>query len=395
MKFFVEAEVIASVRQRYGMPVRVFAEKVKEEPETIKDWEKNGVELSTSKMELLASTISCHWSVLLRDEPLPVVEKPKSKRTASGRSSTLPETSTLITYREAYRLLSNIFISDLPKLRSSFQELIKLAKSDSPEDVAKSFRDAIQYDESKRHGLRDQRAVYRYMVDKLEKNGIFVSEQKLNTDDIKGFLISKDSTYLIVVSSLDKFPASRLFTLLHEAGHILRGSASSACDLRQVNGNLAKVDDEEKFCDSFAAAVLMPRDEFKNDSRTVSVAKKLDNEALSKVATSYRTSYLAVVRRLYTLEMITYSEYRKKTKEFYDVIFPKILSNMKRPKNSVIKLPKSFYVNREIKKASKSYTDFVINKYSIGDIGSGEAKRLLGVDTKYLIEIEKVVGAGR
>lgn len=394
MNYFVKADVLASVRKRYGMPVAVFAEKVKADVDVVKAWEQTGANLSTAKMDLIANTISCHWSVLLRDDPLPAVNEPRSKRVANGHSHS-PATSTLVAYREANRLLDDIFMSDLPKVSNDLQTIIDLPKTVSPEKYAAKFRELIDYDMDKRRKLRDQRAVYAYIVEKLEKNGVFVSEQDLDTDDIRGFLISKDSTFLIVISSNDKFPASRLFTLLHEVGHILRGNSSSACDLKDVNGDLKHGDTEERFCDSFAADVLMPEDEFKTDKTVESLRTNLDDDALGRVATHYRTSYLAVVRRLYTLNLISYTNYTKKTKAFFDDVLPKILAKMKKPKSDDFRLPRSVYVNREIKRAGKSFTEFVIGKYSDGAIGSGEAKRLLGVDTLYLVEIQKTVGTGK
>jgi Zn-dependent peptidase ImmA (M78 family) len=394
MSYFVKADVLSSVRKRYSMPVAVFAEKVKTDVGTVQAWEQNGANLSTAKMELIASTISCHWSVLLREDPLPAVDEPRSKRVANGHRHS-PATSTLVAYREANRLLDDIFLSDLPKVSKELQIIIDLPKTITPEKYAIKFRELIGYDMDKRGKLRDQRAVYSYLVEKLEKSGVFVSEQDLDTDDIRGFLISKDSTFLIVISSNDKFPASRLFTLLHEVGHILRGSSSSACDLKDVNGDLKHGDTEERFCDSFAADVLMPEEEFRADKTVENLRNNLDDDLLGRVATHYRTSYLAVVRRLYTLNLISYTNYTQKTKAFFDDLLPKILAKMKRPKSDDFRLPRSVYVNREIKRAGKSFTEFVIGKYSNGAIGSGEAKRLLGVDTLYLVEIQKTVGTGK
>lgn len=394
MNYFVKSDVLASVRKRYGMPVAVFAEKVRADIDTVKTWEQHGANLSTAKMGLIANTISCHWSVLMRDDPLPPINEPRSKRVTNGHSHS-PTTSTLVAYREANRLLDDIFQSDLPKVSGELRTIIELPKETGPEKYANEFRRLIEYDTEGRHKLRDQRAVYAYVVERLEKNGVFVSEQDVDTDDIRGFLISKDSTYLIVISSNDKFPASRLFTLLHEVGHILNGSNSSACDLKDVNGDLKRGDIEERLCDSFAAAVLMPENEFKNDNSVVNVSHNLDDDALSRIATRYRTSYLAVVRRLYSLNLINYTNYSKRTKAFFDEILPKIIAKMRKPKDDDFRLPRSVYVNHEIKRAGKSFTEFVIEKYSNGAIGSGEAKRLLGVDTLYLVEIQKMVETGR
>ena len=398
MKYFVKADVLLSVRKRYGIPLSRFAEKIKVEPAIISDWEKNGAELSTSRMELIAKTVGCHWSVLLRDDPLPIVEQPKNRRVSRHRDGYTPATTTLVSYRESSRLLSHIAQSNVPKLKDKIKELIgKTSRSQDFDKASAEFRVLVNYTDETRQKLSSPKKVYDYLVSQLEQHGIFVSEQEFDTDDIRGFMISKGDTFLIAISSLDKFPASRLFTLLHEVGHILRGKPSSACDLHEVGKSADPIENEERFCDNFAASFLMPERQFLDDDRVMAIGKnerQLDNDALGRIAGYYRTSYLAVIRRMYLLKVISYPVYRSKYKEFYDEILPKILAK-RNSDNKEIRLPKSFYINREIKKASRTFTEFVIGRYGSGDISSGEAKRLLGVDTGYLVEIEKLVGAGK
>jgi Zn-dependent peptidase ImmA (M78 family) len=399
LKFFVKPAVLKSVRERYGIPVHVFAEKIKEPVTTITKWEVEGAELSPTKMATIADVVSCHWSLLLRDEPLPSVKSPANKRAKNHRDGYLPDITTLVSYREANRLLDHISFSKAPALDSKLSKIIntKVEQSKS-EEYALCFREAVGYDENKMRVLADSRRVYNYVASEVEKLGVYISEQNFDNEDIKGFMISKDNYYLIVVNSDDKFPASRLFTLLHEIGHILSGQKSSACDMHEVPRLKDAVEQEESFCNSFAAAFLMPAKDFQADNRIKRIQddiSSLDSELLTKLASTYRTSYPAAVRRLYQLNIIDYPLYSKFNKHFYEEILPKIIEFKNRKKNPDLKLPHAYYVNKQIKKASKSFTSIVVDRYSSGLISSGEAKRSLGVSTRYLIDIQQMVENGR
>lgn len=399
MKFFVKPEVLKSVRQRYGIPVHVFAEKVKESPETINAWELEGANLSPTKMTVVANVISCHWSLLLRDEPIPSIKSPSNKRAKNHRDGYVADVSTLVSYREANRLLEHIAFSKAPVLDVKLSGIIGTpAVSSKPEEYAQHFRDAIGYTKDSLKTLTDTRKVYDFIAMQAEKLGVYISEQSFGDDDLKGFMISKDSYYLVVVNTDDKFPASKLFTLLHEIGHILSGQKSSACDIHEVAKQRDTVEDEEIFCNSFAASFLMPSKDFLSDHRIERVLNNLallDSDLVAKVASTYRTSYPAVVRRLYQLKVIAYPMYQKLNKEFYEEILPKIIEKKKPKKDDDFRLPRSFYVNKEIKKAGKSFTALIVDRYSSGLISSGEAKRSLGVSTRYLIDIQQMVENGR
>lgn len=92
----------------------------------------------------------------------------------------------------------------------------------------------------------------------LEARGLFVFQMEIRRSGLRGFSLWDEHAPLVVVKSGFNFPA-RVYTLFHEVGHLVSRS-ESACH------GFADPDDEsdpriERWCESFAAAYLLPRDE--------------------------------------------------------------------------------------------------------------------------------------
>jgi Zn-dependent peptidase ImmA (M78 family)/transcriptional regulator with XRE-family HTH domain len=93
----------------------------------------------------------------------------------------------------------------------------------------------------------------------LEGSGVLVFLLPLGRDGCRGFSLWDDRAPLIAVNTWWNTEA-RMFTLFHEYGHLLTRT-NSACleDGRRARGVLgAQYDPTERWCERFAAAVLMP-----------------------------------------------------------------------------------------------------------------------------------------
>jgi Zn-dependent peptidase ImmA (M78 family) len=82
-------------------------------------------------------------------------------------------------------------------------------------------------------------------IDALEALGVLVMQDgTLPLEEMRGFVSLHDDVPVIVINTKDD-PRARVFTLIHELGHLLRPSASEA------------------WCNGFAAGFLMPEGEFR------------------------------------------------------------------------------------------------------------------------------------
>jgi Zn-dependent peptidase ImmA (M78 family)/transcriptional regulator with XRE-family HTH domain len=149
--------------------------------------------------------------------------------------------------------------------------------------------------------------------DALEASGVSVLMLRLGEGSCRGFSIWDDFAPLAAVNTYFRGTA-RIFSMLHEFGHLLTRS-SSAC-LEHARGHrLAKAaDPTERWCEQFAAAVLLPegavrrllRAELGWDGRKVT-----DLGDASSAANRFKVSLRAMVIRLIEMGAAEWDLYRK------------------------------------------------------------------------------------
>lgn len=89
----------------------------------------------------------------------------------------------------------------------------------------------------------------------LEDRDLLVFSLALGSKSVRGFSAWDERAPLIVVNSTGNSPQVRSFTLMHELGHLLlRNDAACA----PTEGRLLPDADVERWCENFAAAVLLP-----------------------------------------------------------------------------------------------------------------------------------------
>lgn len=95
----------------------------------------------------------------------------------------------------------------------------------------------------------DEYAALRMWIAALNDRGVYVSQRSLKDPTVRAFSKVKDDQALIVVSTKDD-PHPRIFSLLHEYGHVALHS-TGICDLLDHNA-------VERYCNEVAAGVLLP-----------------------------------------------------------------------------------------------------------------------------------------
>ena len=123
--------------------------------------------------------------------------------------------------------------------------------------------------------------------------GILVFLYSLGEHSARGFAYSYDSPPVIGISTTWD-PSVRVYTLIHELGHILTGTSSSCIE---EEAKSPTIDPIERWCEGFAASFLMPRQEFE------AIATSL--QALDPILRATRiANKLLVSRRLAMLRLI-------------------------------------------------------------------------------------------
>lgn len=122
-------------------------------------------------------------------------------------------------------------------------------------------RDWLGVTDAEQEMWRDDREALRSWRRTLEDSGILVFILQIGSDDVRGFSAWDDRAPLIVANSSRVSPAARNFTLMHELGHLYLRQDAACIELDYVSSN--DLDAVERWCEQFAAAVLMPEEPFR------------------------------------------------------------------------------------------------------------------------------------
>jgi Zn-dependent peptidase ImmA (M78 family)/integrase len=378
MRLEVDPVRMRSLRTRLDLPVEAAARLAGVDSSLIERLEGAAEAVDLVVLRKLAKGYRRNWYVfLLEDEPgRPAL--PRDFRTlVRGRTLT---TQTLAAFDDAEFLIEKIL--DLPRPGSVPTPSLPSIAGLEPEAAASSVRIemGITLDDQKRHAAEYD--AIRFWSTLVAQAGVYGAQLSFPYREVRAFCLLQHSVPLIVVSSQDS-PRARVFSLLHELGHLLLGG-DAMCrprsdDTRSATGN------EEAFCNAFAAAMLMPSGEFAADP----LARAMRDRTLElgdavELARRYGVSELAVLRRLMTIGYLSEENYQRlhneRAEEFADEPRPSTgLRIRKQP-------------TRMINENSRLYAGEVLDAHARGDISFREVGVLLGGNLKHVPAIREELG---
>jgi Zn-dependent peptidase ImmA (M78 family) len=133
----------------------------------------------------------------------------------------------------------------------------------------------------------------------MDASGILVFILQIGSDDVRGFSAWDDRAPLIVANSSRVSPAARIFTLVHELGHLYTRQDAACVEVDTVNRS--RIDKLERWCEDFGAAVLMPLDTYREflDKRRINRNPSMDD--VRAAAQRFRVSHRAAALRMIDL----------------------------------------------------------------------------------------------
>lgn len=112
-------------------------------------------------------------------------------------------------------------------------------------------------------GRTDATLTFRETRVSFERSGMIVLCDRV-ADGFRGFCFAQKGEYpVIFINTSDQRPATKLFTLMHEAVHVLLGRTG-------VSDPVVLKNEIERFCNTVVASVMMPSDEFRKAYARVS-----------------------------------------------------------------------------------------------------------------------------
>lgn len=193
------------------------------------------------------------------------------------------------------------------------------------------------------------------------RNGVVANNtsRPLDVEEFRGFSISDPYAPLIFINGADA-KSAQLFSLFHEFAHLLLGDSG----ISNSEFGDEKEAANERWCNEVASEVLVPSDDVKThfDSEIELM------QSLSLLQARYKVSREVIVRKLFTLSLISPSQFKKALAKLHEEY-----ARMPRSSSSS---GGNFYNNQPFK-LSRSFALAVDQALSDGQILPTHALRLL------------------
>jgi len=288
--------------------------------------------------------------------------------------------------------------SEIGRIASNREKLLELANADeignyplptftpnkTVDDVADELRGflGIQLPFKTKSAYKNN--AFSFFRSAFEHRGIAVSQiSGVSLNEMRGLSICYDTCPIIAINNKD-YERAKVFSLFHELAHLVRRS-SSICRIDFDERN----DDEEKVCDSIAAATLLPKKPFlETTKRIFAKYNEWSSISLQAVGDKFGVSSVVVLRRLYELGSIRKSMYIEIYKMLNDEFESnrKLIEQSREEKN--ISIP--FYV-KYLNQQGYLFPRAILNAHANGKLTYGEMCRTLNVNSKHIGNIERAV----
>lgn len=298
----IDPKRLKALRTRLNIPLHAAAKMAKVHQEELAMWEETPTPLPLDRCQSIAKSYNRNWYIFLLDDEIGKPTVPHDFRKGRGGKGSLGHES-MVAFDNAGLLLGKVdsLAPSTPGL--SIIDDLPASLSDDPEVVATKLRKELGVSgQPEASGPYD---VLRFWRFRLSDAGLFVTQTKFPTKEVRAFCRSHKGHHLIALSSQDP-AAARSFSLLHEVGHLLLGGNAMCKPTDWIEGQT-----EEPWCNKFAASVLLPRSEVQANPRYHElISGDVTIGSGRALAREFGVSELALFRRLETFGEITNAEYR-------------------------------------------------------------------------------------
>lgn len=377
----VNPAVLKWARESSGAALDEAAKRLKLSPAAFSRLETQQGSLTLTQARTLASYFKRPLAAFLLASPPPEPAPPHDFRTLPGRAGDF-ERKTRLAIRKALRLRS--IAKELMRAmdRQIASQLGRANVSDRPEDAARSARVHLAISADRQQEWVNEWQALREWRAALERRSVFTFQFSMPMDDARGFSLSDEEPYVIVVNSSDAV-RGRIFTLFHEFAHLLLRTPG-VCLWRLDNTSQTHDVQVERWCNAFAGAFLVPDPGVSHTSRTASAqltGQALD-EAVEDVSRRFKVSEQVALWRLRDLEMVSGQSFRALMEQL-----SARAGQAKRQGGSAAPAKKSLSQNGPL------FTSLVLEARARGIVTYSDVGDYLGVRLKHLPEIESSLAA--
>ena len=282
------------------------------------------------------------------------------------------------------RIISNVLQSRDLILSLRDEEVFPIEKFSPPDTrnksiaaVASSIRQWLGVDVDAKHTFEQWRTL-------CEKKDIFIittsKDWSYASKDFRGVAIYKEKLPMIIINNSDYLKAQS-FTLFHELGHLLRRKNSI-----DGFGETKSQPEIERWCDSFASELLMPKELANKHITDFHRTQNLNYQLplIKRTARKFKVSPAACAKSLRFNHYLTWNSYSEIRDSLAETAVEKIEKYRKPKKNMQItakEKPKATRQNYKstVRKYGKIYLSTILQAYYDEEITLAKLYRLLEI----------------
>jgi Zn-dependent peptidase ImmA (M78 family) len=300
----VEPKVLQWAVGTSGWTQLEIVKKLKITPSTFQHWLTGETHPSLRQLEALSKTIKRPLAAFFLSQPPDEPPLPKDYRQLPEKEGKFDK-KTILAIRRARRL-RNISKELAENLNIQLQSVTPYVKqSDDPKKLGERYRKEFGLTEDIQKKMKSPYELFSFMREILEKKNILVFQIPMLLEDARGFTLVDSTPEVVVINSKDQIEA-RVFTLLHELGHVLLHESGVSMPERTLL--IQRVSPVEKWCNEFASAFLLPESvaniEFTEYKDTLT-----DSPTLAKLSRRYKVSKSMLLYNMFKLRCISQKEY--------------------------------------------------------------------------------------
>lgn len=267
------------------------------------------------------------------------------------------------------------------------------APTDDPAELADRTRDLLGVTLDQQHGWRGADTAYREWREAVESLGVLVfalsgPHHRVPLEEARGFAFAERPLPVVVINGKDRFNG-RIFTLMHELGHIVLGQ--SILENSTEPGDWMPPEDRaiEAFCNKFAACLLMPEAPLRADPLVRAYGRGVDwaEADISTVAGRFSVSREALLYRLAGFGLVRQAFARERAAAYAAQYRAEEAQQMP---TGPIAIP---YQRQVLSHLGRGFSRIVLQGYHSQQLTLSRASEYLGMQAKFVAPLERDVFA--
>ncbi len=298
----INSEVLKWLRESSGWKIEEVSKRLGTSPEAISEFEAGKKSPTLTQLRVLSELYKRSLASFFLSKPKEETPLPKDYRFLPNRANIF-DRKTILAIRRSRSLQS---IGKELSLNIRYETVTKAKKAaltDNPEIIAGGYRELFALDFEKQRKFKDSYKLFAYLRDVLEDSNVLVFQFSMPIEDARGFALADELPSIIVINSKDSIEA-RLFTLMHEFGHILLGE--TVIDI--PDESLANRDNIERWCNGFSASFLLPKESISELFKEYR-GRLTETETLNSLSRKYKVSKAVLLVKMLELDYISRQEF--------------------------------------------------------------------------------------